>query len=180
MSDFRDEDPEMGERRSKSNAPVVMVFAVLVIIPSLAWKPIVTGGWRLGNPTTAKLADKRLTFSWPWMTTKAAEPIKLRAFATQWPGTNNDFATALISMSSSNDISLSDSEWFAQSKSRYKTHGFGDVREVSFSANGVVCAQAMSEKIESDYCRSKQGYDIAFIGPHALLVNLVNSLSSNK
>lgn len=170
----------MNGRKSKRDFSVVMTVALLVVIPCLLWKPIVTLAWRFRNPVTVSLANRSLTVPWPWMVTRSDESVKLRAFATQWPLVNNAYATALISMTSSNDMSLSNSGWFSQSKSRYESHGFRDVKEVSFDANGVLCAEATSDKTESDYCRSKQGYDITFIGPHTLLVSLVNNLSSDK
>jgi hypothetical protein len=170
----------MNGHKSKWNSSVVVILVLLIVIPCLSWKPIVTLAWRFRNPVTASLVNRSLTVPWPWMVTRTGESVKLRAFATQWPAVNNAYATALISMSSSSDMSLSNSEWLSQSKSRYESHGFRDVKEVPFDANGVFCAEATSDKTESDYCRSKQGYDITFIGPHALLVGLVSNLSSDK
>ena len=114
------------------------------------------------------------------MKTRTGEVTKLTAFATQWPWTNNDDeATALISATSSIDASLPDSEWLSQSKDRYKSHGFRVVKEESFGAASMLCIEAISDKVKSGYCRSKQGYDLTFIGPHELLGNLVKGLSAN-
>lgn len=173
-------EPKMDGRQSKWTAFVITVFSLLILIPSLSWKPLVTGAWRLGNPTTVIVANNKLTIPWPWMTTRTGDPTKLRAFATEWPGVNNDYATALISITSSDDARMSDHEWFSRSKDRYESHGFRDVKQESFGTDSVLCAEAISDKTESCYCRSKQGYDITLVGPHKLLGSLVKSLSADR
>ena len=170
----------MDGHKSERNASVAISFALLIVITCLLWKPILTVVWRLRNSTTTSLGNRVLVIPWPWLLTKSGDSVKLRAFETQWPTVNNGYATALLSVSRSSDAGLSDSDWFLQSKSSYENHGFGDVKEVSFTAKGVLCAEAMSGKIESDYCRLKQGYNLTFIGPHTLLVRLVDNLLADN
>lgn len=73
----------MSGKKSKWNSSVVKIFALLIVLACLSWKPIVTFTWRLGNPTIASLANRSLTVPWPWMVTRSGEAVKLQEGAMQ-------------------------------------------------------------------------------------------------
>jgi hypothetical protein len=126
-----------------------------------------------------------LEVSFPWVVvTNRGDTVKAETFSTLRPTFKDKYAAVVIFGRQTDQMSSEDDTTWLQERSRmFAEHGFQKADERFFLDGQVLCAESQLGAVQGDYCRSLDGFTIAYVGDREHLqsaLKILNSLSNTS
>jgi hypothetical protein len=106
------------------------------------------------------------------------DTVKAETFSTLRPTFNAKYSTVIFGRQTDQMSSEDDKTWLQESSRLYAKHGFQKIDGRFFLDGRVLCAESQLGAGQSDYCRSLDGFTIAYAGDPEHLQSALKILDS--
>jgi hypothetical protein len=157
-----------------------IAISVLAVGISLLWKPIVVLVWRASHPSRIPFHAHILHVGFPWVVVaNRGDTVKAETFSTLRPTLKDKFSRVIFDRQTDQMSSEDDKTWLQERSRIFAEHGFQKTDGRFFLDGRVLCAESQLEAGQSDYyCRSLDGFTIAYVGNPEHLQSALKILDS--
>jgi hypothetical protein len=156
-----------------------IAVSVLAVGISLLWKPIVILVWRTSHPSRIPFHAHVLHVGFPWVVVaNRGNTVKAETFSTLRPTFKVKYSSVIFDRQTDQMSNEDDKTWLQERSRIFAEHGFQKTDGRLFLDGRVLCAESLLGAGQSDYCRSLDGFTIAYTGDPEHLQSALKILTS--